>query len=198
MIEAGIAFSFSPGVGAEGVLIKVVQSSSFPSFPLFDLRSRRRISDSRDGVLEKSGSRLVLVHARSCPVARTGRRALRAPRPGSLLGALFIADGVGSSRPDAIAAMEPSFGAVCGASFFICSRLARTSSSVTETLFTLCAGSPGFCTAGAAMAWRKSASDMILRSAVHCCTALWYDISLATRSAGSLALSPGCGSSLVS
>ena len=61
---------------------------------------------------------------------------------------------------------------------------------VTETLFTLGASAAGFSTAGAAMAWRKSASDMILRSAVHCCTALWYDISLATRSAGSLALSP--------
>ena len=106
-------------------------------------------------------------------MARTGRRALQRPSNGSLLGALFIADGLFVAS-DAIAAMEPSFGAVCGASFFICSRLARTSSSVTETLFTRCAGSAGFCTAGAAMAWRKSASDMILRSAVHCCTALRY------------------------
>ena len=91
---------------------------------------------------------------------RTGRRA-QSPSNGSLLGALFIADGDFVSV--AIAAMEPSFGAAAaGASFFIWLRLARTSSSVTDTLFTLCAGSAGFWTAGAAMAWRKSLLDMLV------------------------------------
>ena len=92
---------------------------------------------------------------------RTGRRAHQRPSNGSLLGALFIAEGVGGAS-DAIAAMEPSFGCCVGASFFIWLRLARTSSSVTETLFTLCAGSVGFCTEGAAMAWRKSLLDMLV------------------------------------
>ena len=109
---------------------------------------------------EKEKLHLVLLHAReSCPVARTGRRAQR-PSNGSLLGALFIADGLFVAS-DAIAAMEPSFGAAAaGASFFIWLRLARTSSSVTLTFATSRGASAGFWTAGAAIAWRKSLLDM--------------------------------------
>ena len=101
---------------------------------------------------------------------RTGRRAHQRPSNGSLLGALFIADGDFVSV--AIAAMEPSFGAAAaGASFFIWLRLARTSSSVTETLFTRGASAAGFSTAGAAIAWRKSLLDMlVLRAPLR---ALW-------------------------
>ena len=91
---------------------------------------------------------------------RTGRRALHRPSKGSELGALFIADGDFVSV--AIAAMEPSFGAVCGASFFICSRLARTSSSVTLTFAASRGASAGFWAAGAAIAWRKSLLDMLV------------------------------------
>ena len=102
-------------------------------------------------------------------MARTGRRA-QSPSNGSLLGALFIADGLFVAS-DAIAAMEPSFGAVCGASFFICSRLARTSSSVTLTFAASRGASAGFWAAGAAIAWRKSLLDMLaLRAPLR---ALW-------------------------
>ena len=90
---------------------------------------------------------------------RTGRRA-QSPSNGSLLGALFIADGDFVSV--AIAAMEPSLGAVCGASFFIWLRLARTSSSVTLTFAASRGASAGFWAAGAAMAWRKSLLDMLV------------------------------------
>ena len=91
---------------------------------------------------------------------RTGRRAHQRPSNGSLLGALFIADGDFVSV--AIAAMEPSFGAAAaGASFFIWLRLARTSSSVTLTFAASRGASAGFWAAGAAIAWRKSLLDML-------------------------------------
>ena len=103
-------------------------------------------------------------------MARTGRRAQR-PSNGSLLGALFIADGLFVAS-DAIAAMDPSFGAAAaGASFFIWLRLARTSSSVTLTFAASRGASAGFWAAGAAIAWRKSLLDMlVLRAPLR---ALW-------------------------
>lgn len=82
-------------------------------------------------------------------MSRPDAALVQSPSNGSLLGALLITDAwlVG----DAIAAIEPSFGAAAGAaSFFSLSRLASTSSSVTET-FAAGAVSAGL-TAGAAMA----------------------------------------------